>query len=574
MRNQIDLGLAPEDLYLNPAQDKGIAFLTQPEFWWRLRDPAIIEAFAASEHDSVNTKIEAQVRQIRRHRSFPKVAEFNVVPVVLHEAVFRKSYATAAGKCLLNGASGERLLNRFGWERAKAHEDPDLALSRYFAECQALNTDARLPLASLPTQVDFAVECRNTFNYFHFLTETLCQLCVLDGVAFDGRVFLHFPNHPDKTRAFVLAFIRALFPELADRVILARAPHDHPVVLSAYSFKLTYFQMPPSVVGSLDPLAQSDVSWRGHLGTRTTRAVLSMNTVETSLLRLRKRALDALAGQDFSHLPKRFYIARAPGQARARKMHGEDALLDLLAPFGFVRLAFEDLSPLEQIALMAGAEIMISPHGAGFANMLFANPKATVIELGTLQTAQIRWGDFWPLAHASGCRYVSFIVDHLGENPIDVPDFSSDGLVPPKLSERGLGRLMAYVAALCGHVPRLRRAADVARLAGQLLRTDQLASCEAVLQRHADLQPNDAELCLMHADLHKRREEWGNELVCLLAAWAADTSRWQTLVQILWSTRRLGKGEVQAWAARLLRSEFPERWAEVARDRDWLQQAV
>ncbi|MFN7225598.1 MAG: glycosyltransferase family 61 protein, partial [Paracoccaceae bacterium] len=177
---------------------------------------------------------------------------------------------------------------------------------------------------------------------------------------------------------------------------------------------------------------------------------------------LRSRALKALNGHDFRHLPKRFYIARSPGHARMRQMRGEAALTDLLDAFGFARIHFEDLAPLEQIALMAQAEVMVSPHGAGFANMLFANPKATVIEIGTLQTVQSRWADFWPVANASGCRYVSFVADHDTPTPSDVPDFAATGISAAHLTDRGLGRVMAFVASLCGHPPRLSHSRDVA----------------------------------------------------------------------------------------------------------------
>lgn len=574
MNSHPDMMAAPETLFLDPARDRGLGFLTPPGYWWRLHDAGRIEAFAASFDDGMNARIDAQVRQVMRHRRFSRAIEFNTAPVLLNRAQFRKSHVAVAGKAVLGGAAGARVLNRYVWDMDAAGADGEAALGAYFAACQAANTDANLPMATMPKAVDFAIECRNTFNYFHFLTETLAGLCVLDQLDFTGRVFLHFPNHPDKTRGFVRGFLDALFPELAGRVVLERAPKDYPAVLSAFDFQLIYFQMPPSVIGSLDGLAPSDLSWHGHRATRTTRSVLAMNAVSRGLLALRDRGLRAIAGRDVGHLPKRIYIARSPGHARARQMRGEEALIDLLDAFGFVRLSFEDLPPLDQIALMAGAEIVISAHGAGFANMLFANPDATVIEIGTLQTLQSRWGDFWPMAHASGCRYVSFIADHDRDDPLTVPDFTTDGIVPAHLSDRGLGRLMAFVAALCGHVPKLNRAVDVTRLAAQLIRSDHPDRGEAVLQRHPDLQDANADLWLIRADLHKRREEWGSELIALHAAWQADPTRWQTLVQILWCARKVEKPEVQVWAIRLLQSDYPDRIAELAKGRDWVRQLL
>lgn len=572
VQRQMDHAEEPEALFFDPARDAGLEFLASPDFWWRLRPAAVIEGFAASGDDAMNARIEAHLRQVRRHRHFVQVAEFNLLPVLLSEARFSESFVAVGGKSLLSGAAGARLLNRYDWGAGDG--GAAARLEGYFAACQEANAGARLQLASRPHGVDFAISCRNTFNFYHFLTETLPQLTVLDGLAFTGRVRLHFPNPPEKTRGFVMAFIEALFPELAGRVELERAPRDYAQVLSAFSFQWTYFQMPPSVVGSLDGLARSDLSWHGHRGSRTTRAVLSMNAVDSGLCALRERGLRAIAGRDFGHLPRRVYIARLPGQARDRQMQGEAALVELLEAFGFTQVALETLSPLEQIALMAQAEVVVGAHGAGFANMLFASPETTVIELGTLQTAQLRWGDFWPVAHASGCRYVTFIADHHHPEPFEVPDFKTDGIVATDLSARGLGRVMAFVAAVCGRVPQLGRAEDVARLAGHLLRSGHLAQADAVLDRHRDLVPQSADLCLVQADLHKARAEWGAELIALYAARQADPSRWQTLAQVLWCARRLEKTEVQVWAIRLLQAEFPERIAELAKGRDWVRQLL
>lgn len=566
MRNQIDFSLSPDDLFLNPAKDPGFFFLSKPEFWWRPHPASCIEGFAASADDATNARIDALVRQFKRHRSLETVARVNVVPVLLRNARFAKSYATVEGKCVLNGAAGARLLNRYGWTLQEKGADPEAVLSGYFARCQSVNEMADLPVAPLPETIDFAIECRNTFNYFHFMTETLCQLCVLDGLRFRGRIFIHFPNHESKTRAFTQGLIAALFPEFAGRVIFERAPKEYPQVLSAYSCAAAFHQMPPSVIGAFGEVVAD--------GDRPARSVLAMNSFDTSLLSLRNRALAAIEGKDFSHLPRKFYITRAPGQSRERRLKGEESLIELLTAFGFATLAFEDLAPLEQIALMARAEVMVSSHGAGFANMLFANPDATIVEIGTLQTAQLRWGDFWPIAHAAGCRYITFFADHDHPNPQTVPDFQTDGIVPVHLSDRGLGRIMAYVATVCGHIPTFAKAADVVRLGGQLLRSGHLTAAQALADRHASLDPDNADLCLFRADLHKAMGEWGNELLSLHNAWRADSTRWQTLVQILWCARKLEKPDVQTWAVRLLQADFPARIADLARGRDWVQQLL
>ena len=95
-----------------------------------------------------------------------------------------------------------------------------------------------------------------------------------------------------------------------------------------------------------------------------------MNAVSSALIALRRRALRAVAGGNYDHLPQRFFVGRDERQSRARHMEGEDLLFEHLQLFDFEYVVFESLAPLEQIALMARAEMMVSYHGAGFTNML------------------------------------------------------------------------------------------------------------------------------------------------------------------------------------------------------------
>lgn len=576
MRNKIDFSLTPDQLFLDPMADAGITFLAQPPFLWRPRDQALIEGFSISGHESMRTRTERFIRYTRQHKTFRKALEFMTAPVVLEQASFRKSYALAGGKCILNGASGFRLLNRYCWENELDDDDPEARLETYFSSRQVENKDRKVPVLDgpLPDDIDFAIECRNTFNYYHFISETLCQLCLLDDLGFKGRVFIHFPNDPEKTRPFTSAFVSALFPELEGRVFFERAPKDYDRVLSSYNFINSYYHLPTEDFGAVDALAPSDEMWKGPRATRSSQGLLSMNSIDSSLYLLRQRALDAIAGHDFSHLPRRIYVGRGQDQARRRELKGEEALTDLLSAFGFVQVTFEDLSPLEQIAMMANAEVMISAHGAGFTNMLFANPSALVIEIGTLQTAVHRWGDFWPLANVAGCRYVSFFADYNKDDPLTDPSFGVDGIVPPALTDHGLGVLMAFVAASLGHPPGLARAEDVARLVGQLVRTGQSDAALAVLARNAALAETSADICLARADLHKARGEGRAELAALMAAWEADMARWQTLVQIIWCAKKVDKRDVQSWAVQTLAEAFPDQCAEVVKDRGWMQALI
>jgi len=574
MRNQIDFALPPEKLFLNPARDAGVSLLRPAAYFWRTAEPALIEGFAASAHDEMNERMRSFLTLTRRHKTFEKVIEFNTIPVLLEGAAFRKSYVLANGQCVLNGASGIRLLNRYCWEHEDDSQDPDEELTTYFRNCQEQNADASIPLwgKPLPEGINYAIECRNTFNFFHFMTESLCQLALLAEEHIRGNVYFHFPNTPKKHRAFAKGFVDALFPELAGRVFFERAPREYGTVVGALSLMCLYYQFPPSVIGSVDDYAPSNAMWKGHDATRVSQSILSMNSVSSSLRLLRERALRAIEGQDFSHLPKRFYVGRDDRQSRSRQMRGENALFEMIQPFGFDFVVFEHLTPLEQIAIMANAEMMISYHGAGFTNMLFANPDAYVIELGTLQTAVYRWQNFWPLAHVSGCRYVSFFADHDKDDPMEDPRFAEEGIIPVHLTNKALGQVSAFIVTIFGQIPRLSHAADVLALVSELLGVRAWHRAAEVLDLHEALVRGNLDLCLAKADCHKAQEQLKSELYVLHWAWEANKNRWQTLVRMVWAGRRAGMPEVVSWALALLRHDFPKRYDALADAQPWMRQ--
>lgn len=576
MRNKIDFKRPPEELFHDPVTDGGLFFLGEPDFIWHDHPAAMIKGFAASEHEVINERINQLLEVTKRHKVFSRSVVFNSVPVLMEGARFKKSFVTINEKCLLGGAAGLRLLNRYAWENEGAEVDPDETLANYFDACQTRNQDAVLPLVDGPVDQDlpFAIECRNTFNYFHFVTESLCQLCLAADSGHRGPIYLHFPNQLDKTRDFTRSYIQALFPELADRVVFQRTPYQHDLSIGAYNFFTAYYLFPQKSFGSVDALAPSSVIWKGRRATRVSQGALAMNALDNSLLSLRTRALKAIEGMDFSHLPTRFWVTRDAGLARKRPMVGEGEMIEMLTLFGFQSVTFETLSPLEQIALMANAEMMLSYHGAGFTNMLFANPKAWVIEIGTTQTAEERWGDFWRLAHASGCRYVSFFADYAKDDPITHPDFQTEGLIPVSLSKRGLAQIMSFVVTILGHVPKLQRREDVLRLVDQLIQANAPERALSVFVKNPGVEKDDADLLLAKAEAFRALGHEHDRFILLHAAFAADPSKWGLLIQIIWCARGLGKNDAMRAALAALRDGFPVRFDAFVRDRPWFRAQV
>ncbi|MEO0750639.1 MAG: glycosyltransferase family 61 protein, partial [Pseudomonadota bacterium] len=76
---------------------------------------------------------------------------------------------------------------------------------------------------------------------------------------------------------------------------------------------------------------------------------------------------------------RRLYLSRA--NANRRKIVNEAEFIERLRPLGFEPICPEEHSLCEQAAIMAEASHVISPHGAGMCNLVFAPPGCRVLEL-------------------------------------------------------------------------------------------------------------------------------------------------------------------------------------------------
>ena len=76
---------------------------------------------------------------------------------------------------------------------------------------------------------------------------------------------------------------------------------------------------------------------------------------------------------------RKVYAARSA--SGVRRIANEAAVDALLEAAGFEKVYFEQLTFLEQVALMSETSVLLGMHGAGMTNMLFLPPGATVIEM-------------------------------------------------------------------------------------------------------------------------------------------------------------------------------------------------
>ena len=78
-------------------------------------------------------------------------------------------------------------------------------------------------------------------------------------------------------------------------------------------------------------------------------------------------------------LPKKIYLTRTG--VTYRKVTNEPELMTLLMKYGFSCITPSKIPVLEQIAILAAAEIVVSPHGAALTNAIFMNSSARIVEL-------------------------------------------------------------------------------------------------------------------------------------------------------------------------------------------------
>ena len=117
-------------------------------------------------------------------------------------------------------------------------------------------------------------------------------------------------------------------------------------------------------------------------------------------------------GSDFG---ERVYLSR--GRAPKRKVANEDEVLDTLREFGFRVVHFEEHPFEEQVRIAAGAQYLISNHGAGLTNMMFMKPGGRVLELRRRDESERNW--FFNLASAARLAYFYQLCDpeRPGEDP-------------------------------------------------------------------------------------------------------------------------------------------------------------
>ena len=381
--------------------------------------------------------------------NFKSAIEFRNHLALVENLSIRNGMFFINGKILLNAQHGQRLIRRVlkakGQRGAQFSED---IVGRFGETSKDARMDRRLPAASGGYEgLDLVLDCRQSHNYYHFMTEVMCHLALAVEAKVSGNIYIHSPS---ETRSgFIDKFISDFFPELVGRVIFPdKGKAEYRRALVVFGMQQQYFMCGEGMVPSLRDFAPDNWRWRGRRAERQAYGLLVQNSFEENLRKFRETVLSRVRETHTADTPKRIFVVRNPRKTKRRPMVNGDLLAASLEEIGFVTISFEDMSPTEQVAHMADAEIVVMAHGAGMTNMMFAASDAVVVELSNLQTARIRFGDFNQHAHAAGCRYLSILCDHAVDAPEVMPSLSSDGHVGVFVPENKVQTLCNMVAAL------------------------------------------------------------------------------------------------------------------------------
>ena len=407
-----------------PGTDKGLCYLGPPGKLLKKRPAARVRQIVATESETVNRKMRRRIDSRWRTPTNPPVFETLSSLVLARNLVAGRRRISIEGKLVLSAAAGDRV-----WKAVLDRLDAN-AERRLNAEFQQRKQEAHHGMEVADPGDDdapFVVDARNGFNFYHFLTETMPQLSVIARVRSQASIFIHLPR-VDDLKDFVQGYVSDIYPGLAHRVSYIDKMVKYDAARLVYNHRHYLYQSSDAAIDIAFSELPQDDPWRRLGSDRACRKFLSKSTFDTGMRHLRHDALERVRGLPQQDRPKRLWIGRDPNSPdnKNRPNARENELLGELRRRDFTVAYLEKLTPLEQIAMINGADIVVGPHGAGFAHMLFANRRALFIEVGTPQTQLHRWGDFLGNAHVASCAYSTVFADVEGYGAAeDIPAISS-----------------------------------------------------------------------------------------------------------------------------------------------------
>lgn len=202
-------------------------------------------------------------------------------------------------------------------------------------------------------------------NLYHFLFEAVARLALAQEAGVEACEYDHFLGEPPS-----LPFHQEIFDSLGiptERMVSPTRTAQH-CRFSELHFSNTTYGIPPELVGIL-------------------RSYLSRIP----------RVAPPFA------CPRKVYLSRAAYPTR--RLLNETAVTELLARHGFVTICPHQLTYAQQRVLFEEAEVIVSSHGAGLANLIWCKPGTKVIELRARHHTRGYWKLYWNLSSACNLQH-------------------------------------------------------------------------------------------------------------------------------------------------------------------------
>jgi hypothetical protein len=220
----------------------------------------------------------------------------------------------------------------------------DLSPEVWGIENHAIFSRLRLPeLEYLSGRTGIAVTPEAVGNYYHWILDLLPRLSLIKkaGVGFDSFTRILINGSCARYETESLAAIGA------------------PLEKISYVDEHRRFRLESATIPSMDQSSQIVAPWK-------VRALRGLR--------------DSLPNNGRSS-PRRLYLSRR--NAAVRRILNEDRLSPLLEKAGFASVELESRSWAEQVQMFAGAEVVLAPHGAALANIVFCKPETLIAEINT-----------------------------------------------------------------------------------------------------------------------------------------------------------------------------------------------
>jgi len=211
------------------------------------------------------------------------------------------------------------------------------------------------PLAPLATRA---------YNHFHWLFDALPKLHLLDCAGYEGvRLLVHPMEELQRETLALLAIPNA-------RIINARA----------YDFVRAGELIVPNYLDPVGACRVLEETRDEHGGCEVMIGNLDacVGVAEWICGFLRERLLDSVESR--ASAPSRIYVSRSDAK-KTRGVREDGPFIEQIASYGFERVVLSGMTFKDQLRLFSQADVVLAPHGAGLANLVFCRPGTKCLEL-------------------------------------------------------------------------------------------------------------------------------------------------------------------------------------------------